>query len=749
MMRNQDVISLVAFSFFAVTAVARAVPLAVTGSDQGSGDDLKHPLGADQRGQRRIALRESISAGPISAGRSVRVASVGDGRYVELEQRRHDRVFIMLVEFGDEVHPDFQQAALGPLHNEISEPDRATDNATIWQPDYDPAHYLGVIRQMDEYFGWQSSGRYGLDGQATDWVKVRYGEGRYGTSNRGAWPLIAEGLDRWVNVRLEAGMTESEVREYLQSFDVWDRYDYDRDGNFDEADGYIDHFLVVHAGEGEETGGGAQGEDAIWSHRSFVNFNQRGSAGPAGNLIGGVEIPGTGIWVGDYTIQPENGGLGVFAHEFAHDLGLPDEYDTAGGENSTGFWTLMSSGSYLNDGSTALGTRPCDLNAWDKLQLGWLNAATVSSGEVSTATLGPAEYNSALPQALIVTLPDRVRTTELTDPPEGDFAWWSDMGDNLDTSMVRAVDVPADTPVLEMLLWYDIEPDWDYAYLAVSVDAGASWEHLEGSVTTNDNPNAQNEGHGITGSSDGWVAASFDMAGYAAQSVLLQIRYVTDGAAGGKGLLADAIRLGALFDGAETVTDDWTLSGFSESSGVAIHTSFNAYIAENRQYLSYDDALQTGPYNFGFVTALPNWVERFPYQNGLLISYWDEFHGDNNTSEHPGEGLILPVDAHPDPLIRPDGLPWRARIQSYDATFGLEPTDPIGVHLDGVEAQHPSLPAESRFDDLLDYYRPIPESAEWSPWTGVIVPASGTQILVVGTDADGAVMRVSVQPSLE
>ena len=35
-----------------------------------------------------------------------------------------------------------------------------------------------------------------------------------------------------------------------------------------------------------------------------------------------------------------------------------------------------------------------------------------------------------------------------------------------------------------------------------------SWEHLEGSVTTNDNPNAQNESHGITGSSEGWVAAN-------------------------------------------------------------------------------------------------------------------------------------------------------------------------------------------------------------------------------------------------
>ena len=41
--------------------------------------------------------------------------------------------------------------------------------------------------------------------------------------------------------------------------------------------------------------------------------------------------------------------------------------------------------------------------------------------------------------------------------------------------------------------------------------------------------------------------------------------------------------------------------------------------------LGYDASLETGPYNFGFLDdpALGNYVEHFPYQDGLLINYWD------------------------------------------------------------------------------------------------------------------------------
>ncbi|MCZ9337461.1 immune inhibitor A, partial [Streptomyces sp. TRM76130] len=157
-------------------------------------------------------------------------------------------------------------------------------------------------------------------------------EARYGSNDCDtcAWNAVQDGVTAWVADQEAAGRSLAEIQADLSEYDVWDRYDHDGDGDFNEPDGYIDHFQLVHAGEDESAGGGAQGEDAIWAHRWYAFGTDAGSTGPADNRLGGTEIGDTGLWIGDYTIQPENGGLGVFAHEYGHDLGLPDEYDTAG-----------------------------------------------------------------------------------------------------------------------------------------------------------------------------------------------------------------------------------------------------------------------------------------------------------------------------------------------------------------------------------------------------------------------------------
>lgn len=706
-------------------------------------DNLAHPKGEEQ-----AALKAQAMEAKLQGKATGKTHEVAKGQFVELELEKTDRVFVVLAEFGEQIHPSYGQAA-GPLHNQIAEPDRTVDNSTIWQSDYNVAHYEDMyFNQMVDYYAKQSSGRYTIEGDVLEWVKVPFNEARYGQNTScgsnvcsTVWYLIRDAINIWTADRLADGWSHQEIADYLTTFDVWDRYDADGDGNFDESDGYIDHFQIVHAGEGEETGGGAQGPYAIWSHRWYAAYQGIGAWGPAGG--GGMEFGGegtfgnlggpnaVGVWVGDYTMQPENGGLGVFAHEYGHDLGLPDLYDTAGGENSTGFWTLMSSGSYLGDGTMDIGSKPGDLGAWEKFQLGWLNYEVAFAGAKSEHKLGPAESNTKQAQALFVVLPDKEVTQNIAEPYAGSFFYYSGAGDDIDHSMTRSVTLPAGAS-LTAAVNYQIELDWDYAYLTVNGAPVAT------NLSTNTNPNGQNFGSGITGASGGWTTLTADLSAFAGQTVTIGFRYWTDGAVVEPGFMVDDIEIsGQALDGAEADAG-WTFDGFSVTTGSETGFYFNAYVAEFRQYRDYDNGLKTGPYNFGFLNTKPDWVEHFPYQDGLLISYWDTFYTDNNTSQHPGGGLILPIDAHPNALYRPDAAPWRARVQSFDSTFTLAKTDKVTLHINGAPSVFPSLPGVSKFNDLTDFWDPA------TPLANVITPDTGTTIRIKSISAQGGFMQVAV-----
>lgn len=750
---------------FCVQSVA-AAPVSAPKADKdkpSKSDDLKHPLGDKQRALRAKGLEQVLKGKATPKGKN-RVVQVAKGQYVELGLEKTDRVFVVLAEFGDQVSSNYPGAA-GPLHNTIPQPDRSVDNTTIWQPDYNRSHYDNLYfsgasgaNSMVNYYKEQSSGRYTIQGSVYDWVKVPYNTSYYGSNYCGGitcartWLLIRDAVNVWTQNQLASGKTLEQVKTELGTFDKWDRYDYDGDGNFDEPDGYIDHFQIVHAGEGEETGGGSYGTDAIWSHRWYAFYTGQGSTGPSFNKLGGTQIGNTGTWVGDYTIQPENGGLGVFAHEYGHDLGLPDLYDTSGNtggaENSTAFWTLYSSGSYGSDGKpeNGIGTKPTHMSAYEKIFLGWSNYQVVNAGDKASVKVGPAEYNTKQAQQLVVNLPDNKVETKLTDPFAGSKFYYSGSGDNLDNFMYKAVSLPANA-TLTAKVWYDIEPDWDYAYVVVSTDGGATWTGVPTNLSSNTNPNGQNFGNGITNNSAGkWVDLTANLSAYTG-NVLVGFRYWTDGAATNPGFAVDEISIaGSAADGAEADAG-WTFVGFGVSTGTQTNSYFNAYFAEFRQYKGYDESLQTGPYNFGFANTRPDWVEHFPYQDGLLVWYYNSQYSDNNVGDHPGAGLVLPVDAHPQLVKWADGTLLRPRLLSYDSTFGLEPTDAVTFHRNTTETVTVGpLPAVSTFNDLNTYWFGGEAPGRIQPgWFSVRVPKTGTTIEVKSVGAQNSFMQVEVR----
>jgi len=713
-------------------------------------DDAAHPLGDTQRDAKALAVEAKLHGKEDGDGNR-RTHKVGLKHYVELDRLGEDTIWTILAEFGNTIHP-VTQGTPGPLHNQIPQPDRSVDNTTIWAPDFTKDYYENMLFSeapgavsMRNFYIEQSSNRYAVNGQVTDWVQVPFNEARYGTNICGGivcstvWDFVNHGADSWYDTQIANGMTDADINAYLSQFDVWDRYDFDGDGNFDEPDGYIDHFQIVHAGEGEETGGGAQGEDAIWSHRWYAFFNLIGSVGPSPDyLLGGVQIGGSGYWIGDYTVEPENGGVGVFAHEFGHDLGLPDLYDTSGNtggaENSTGFWTLYSSGSYGSTGKPeeGIGSKPIHMSAYEKLYLGWSNYTTVNYDQRAEVKLGPAEYNTKRAQQLVVTLPDKEVNSFIGDPYAGSYFYHSGSGNDLDNSMTRDVTLPAGTVTLSAQVRYEIELDWDYAYLTVNGTSVAT------NLSTNTNPNGQNFGEGITGSSGGaWVPLTADLSAFAGQTVTLGFRYWTDGAVAEPGFGVDDIAITGLpLDDAET-DPGWAYAGFFRTTGTIVESFANFYVAEYRQYVGYDEGLRTGPYNFGFLDTKPNWVEHFPYQDGLLVWYLDYSFPDNNVGDNCASGrcggFFLPVDAHPDLLLRPDnGQVWRPRIQSYDSTFGTQKTDKICLHVNTTFVQcYGNLRANPLFDDTQSYWVAPDPSIGHLGWSSVPLPGFGVKIRVV------------------
>ncbi|MCE5253755.1 MAG: immune inhibitor A [Actinomycetia bacterium] len=718
---------LVALVLLTVGGVAVAMPDRQGGGGQNLVpriDNKPDPLTTKQQELKQEALQKKLNGKAYG-----KVAEVARGQYVELAREGEGAIWTVLGEFAD------------LTHNTIPEPDREVNNTSIWVSDFSRDYYLDILfndskgaNSMRNFYLEQSAGRYTVYGDVSDWVQVPGNAVDYDDNpDTQVWDFLEDSLNGWYDAQIAAGKTLDEINEYLAQFDVWDRYDYDGDGDFDEPDGYIDTFQSVHAGLGEEEGAPAW---TIWSHSWYAHYELWGLAGPAFNMAGGLQVGESDYWVGKYTIQPEDGGVGVFTHEYGHDLGLPDLYDYYG-ENGTGFWTLMSSGSWIDDGKDTIGNKPSHMGAWEKFQLGWLNYEVARAGQKSVHKLGPMEFNTKQAQGVFVILPQKPVTAHIADPYEGSYFYFSGSANNLRNRMVKAFTVGAGA-TLTAKVNYGIEEGYDYASVIASTDGGATWQTVPTNLS-----NSTVEANSIDGFSGGWVDLDVDLSAYTGD-VMLGFAYASDGGVNYDGFMVDNIEVtGYPLDGAEADAG-WMFTGFRVTTGTEDKLYNQYYVLEYRTYKGYDYGLKVGPYYFGYLDDpdLQDWVDHFAYQDGLLINYWDTSVADNNTALHPGRGLLLPIDAHPNTLYRVDDGIWRNRIQTYDSTFTLTKTDGIpNIHHLSELSPVPSLPAVKVFDDRKSYYDPD------NPLGSVITPTTGTKVTIQSISALGGFMQVQVAPA--
>ena len=158
----------------------------------------------------------------------------------------------------------------------------------------------------------------------------------------------------------------------------------------------------------------------------------------------------------------------------------------------------------------------------------------------------------------------------------GRYFWWSNRGDDSDMMLTRAFDLSdVDEATLDFWTWYDLEEDWDYAYVQISTDDGETWEILTTPSGTPTNPNGNSFGWAYTGMSGGgetpeWIQERVDLSSYTGQEILVRFEYITDDAVNRPGFVLDDIAIPEIgyFSDFEEDEDEWEPAGFIRHANV-------------------------------------------------------------------------------------------------------------------------------------------------------------------------------------
>jgi len=644
--------------------------------------------------------------------------------------QKKGKLLTLMVEYSD-----FQ-------HNNIKPGE--TDN---YYSNYTPDHFEEMIFgnkgeykgpngevqvSQKQYYEEQSGGTYTIEGQAYGWLKVPGTAAYYGADKAsGGHDNVTPGGSKQLVIDTYAAAKAAGIP--LQDYDLEDPHDLDGDGNFWEPDGLVDHLQIIHSGMGQEAGGGSLNDNAIWSHRSAKFIDPDG----LGNGLPGFY---------DYTMMPEDGATGVFAHEYGHDLGLPDEYDTiySGEGEANEYWSIMSSGSWAGK---IPGAEPTGFSPWAKQYfqstLGgkWTAPTVVDWNEVSTkgTQFLLDQANSPLGQnnqAIRVNLPDK--KTPVNSPAAGSFEYWGGQADEMDSNMVTDVDLTGkNSATLTFDAWYDIEEQWDFAFAQVSVDDGKTWtslgnDHTRSDVVAEGYPTIIDSMPGFTGKSNGWQAQSFDLSDYAGKKIKLRLRYATDWGTSLTGFFADNIKVVAdgktlLDDGGENTTSPFTLNKFTKMDGNKLTNHY--YLLEWRNHKGVDEGL-------GHIKRGKSLMS---YDGGLVVWYVDDSYTDNWTGLHPGDGFLGVVDAHLGSSIKlSTGTEAISRFQVADAAFGLNPTSGLDITYPTYTINFPSQPAVSLFDDNKSFFN------TFLPDAGRTIPHYGLKVRVNGQATDKSVGSIVI-----
>ena len=388
----------------------------------------------------------------------------------------------------------------GPLHNAIERPLSESDASgnSIWTPDFSTSTYTNLIfgngitlnynRQdnstvnesfigssVNKYYEDLSAGRYHITGEVVGWVKVPHSVWWYGAdpapgSRSGIRTNFDGGIPGAGNSKTLVVDAINAVKAKYPNFN-WKQYDID-------GDGVIDRLWIIYAGLGEEDNTTLlnrtdYGEGGIWSHSSSIS--------PYPVYADGT----TTITAGPYIMMAENCGIGVLAHEYGHNLGALDLYSYSDGDTSAGFWTIMADDwTGYPIGFLPPAFDPYHLDLW-----GWLDPLVITDPRKPvTVTIGqPSAFPGGkdVNRGAKIVLPDG--KIPLSVKPIGSYQWWGGQDNNSNGLMIKKTPlaIPSSgSTTLTFSAAFNIETGYDFLWVEVSINNGASWIPLTNSHTT-------------------------------------------------------------------------------------------------------------------------------------------------------------------------------------------------------------------------------------------------------------------------
>ncbi len=134
------------------------------------------------------------------------------------------------------------------------------------------------------------------------------------------------------------------------------------------------------------------------------------------------------------------------------------------------------------------------------------------------------------------------------EPRSGEQIWYAPAQDDSNARLTAVFDLTnQERASLNFAAWYDLEEEYDYAYLSISTDGGENW-----SLLTPDHLSAGEYGPAYNGRSEfeqdhrgGWVKETISLNAYVGQPVLARFDVLTDSAVSGRGFALDDVTVTA------------------------------------------------------------------------------------------------------------------------------------------------------------------------------------------------------------